>query len=974
MKNRVRGGRVVGLVFGVALLVGALGGGRAGAGEPPAEPLLRIEAGMHTAVINRIGVDAAGRWLVTASADKTARVWDAQTGQLLRVLRPPSGQGDEGKLFAVALSPDGQTVACGGWTGYEWDKSNSIYLFDRATGRLVRRLSALPNVIFHLTFSRDGQFLAATLGGKNGLRVWRASDGSSAGEDKDYGAASYGAAFAPDGRLATVCVDGFVRLYDRDFKRVAKERAPGGKQPFSLAWSPDGAKLAVGFIDSTAVNVLSGRDLSLLFAPDTSGVDNDNLGNVTFSADGRTLYAGGMWAKAGQRPIRAWSQGGRGSPQDVAASGDALMHLLPRPDGGVFFGAADPAFGYLDGAGQRTRLQGPPTADLRENHEGFRVAQDGSRVRFGFEVWGKSPAVLSVLDRKLELTEVATGLESPRLKAEGIEVTDWQGTTAPKLNGTAFKLQQYETSRRLAIAPDSQSFVLGTEWYVRAFDRTGKERWQVPAPGTAWGVNISGNGQLVLAAFADGTIRWYRLKDGQELLAFFPHADRKRWVLWTPEGYYDCSPGGEELIGWHVNNGKDAAADFFPAARFRETKYRPDVIAKVLDTLDTKEALRAANEESGRRREETELKQRTPPVVSILSPDDGAKLTASEVVVRYTVRTPSGEPVTGVRALVDGRAIDTARGIAVVAAGPVGVERQFTLTLPERDCEVAIIAENKFASSEPARVRVKWAGRPAPAGENVFKPKLYVLAVGVSAYAKEDLKLRFAAKDAKDFAAILQAQQGGLYREVTVKLLTDDKATKEDIMDGLEWLEKQTTSKDLGMLFLAGHGLNDANGTYYYLPQNADPEKLKRTCVAFSDVQTTLRNLAGKALFFVDTCHSGNLMGRQLASARRSVGAVDVNRLVNELSSAENGVVVFASSTGKQYSLENAAWGNGAFTKALVEGLGGKADVTNRKRITVTALDFYLAERVKELTGGQQTPVTTKPDTVPDFPIAVVRE
>ena len=60
-----------------------------------------------------------------------------------------------------------------------------------------------------------------------------------------------------------------------------------------------------------------------------------------------------------------------------------------------------------------------------------------------------------------------------------------------------------------------------------------------------------------VAAYADGTIRWHRLSDGKELLAFFPHKDKKRWVLWTPSGYYDASPGGEELIGWHVSNGKD---------------------------------------------------------------------------------------------------------------------------------------------------------------------------------------------------------------------------------------------------------------------------------------------------------------------------------------------------------------------------------------------------------------------------------
>jgi hypothetical protein len=66
------------------------------------------------------------------------------------------------------------------------------------------------------------------------------------------------------------------------------------------------------------------------------------------------------------------------------------------------------------------------------------------------------------------------------------------------------------------------------------------------------------------------------LRDGKELLAFFPHADRKGWVLWTSTGYYGASPGAEELIGWHVNRGRDAAAGFFPAARFRTTFFRPE--------------------------------------------------------------------------------------------------------------------------------------------------------------------------------------------------------------------------------------------------------------------------------------------------------------------------------------------------------------------------------------------------------------
>ncbi len=82
---------------------------------------------------------------------------------------------------------------------------------------------------------------------------------------------------------------------------------------------------------------------------------------------------------------------------------------------------------------------------------------------------------------------------------------------------------------------------------------------------------------------------------------------------------------------------------------------------------------------------------------------------------------------------------------------------------------------------------------------------------------------------------------------------------------------------------------------------------------------------------------------------------------------------MFASSTGRQFSLERPEWSNGAFTKALLEGLSGKADYTKKGKISINMLDLYLSERVKELTEGQQTPTTTKPQTIQDFPIAIVK-
>ncbi|OAD21544.1 repeat-containing protein, partial [Candidatus Thiomargarita nelsonii] len=154
--------------------------------EPTTKPILRIETGMHTAGINQIGVDAAERFLLTASEDKTLRLWDLHTGDLLKIYRVPIGAGPEGMLYSGTISPDGEWVAGAGWTGFEWDNNLSIYLFNRASGQLVKRLYGLEDVTFHLCFSPDGQYLGASLGGANGVRVWDTSDWNLIFKDMDY--------------------------------------------------------------------------------------------------------------------------------------------------------------------------------------------------------------------------------------------------------------------------------------------------------------------------------------------------------------------------------------------------------------------------------------------------------------------------------------------------------------------------------------------------------------------------------------------------------------------------------------------------------------------------------------------------------------------------------------------------------------------------------------------------------------------
>jgi uncharacterized caspase-like protein len=72
--------------------------------------------------------------------------------------------------------------------------------------------------------------------------------------------------------------------------------------------------------------------------------------------------------------------------------------------------------------------------------------------------------------------------------------------------------------------------------------------------------------------------------------------------------------------------------------------------------------------------------------------------------------------------------------------------------------------------------------------------------------------------------------------------------------------------------------------------------------------------------------------------------------VLNDLKNADHGVVVFVSSSGKQFSLEKPEWENGAFTKALLEGLNGKADLFGKGAVTDATLDAYISNRATQFT------------------------
>lgn len=920
-------------------------------------------------MINRISTDGRGRYLLTCSGDKTAKLWDITSGELLRTFRPPIGDGNEGKLFAGALSPDGRSVAVGGWTSKD-GLSNNIYIFDANSGLLLQRIIRLPNVILDLEYSPDGKYLAAALGGSNGFRIYRSNGYALQAQDDDYGGDSYNLAFDAWGRLATVSYDGYLRLYDNQFKLIKKIATKAGKEPFSLAFSPDASLLVVGYEDSPIIQVFDATTLEFRFTPKSSAeIEPGGLDILAFSSDGSQLAAGGFYKfKKGEtwwRQIRIWNQSGKGSYTDYDGGTNSIVDIKPLPGGGFVFGGTQPDWGIIDPAtGRRSRYQCAETFSYNAiDNSHFRLSTGGTEV--GLTPLGLSPVRFSLTGRHLSRT--ASSQPSYTAERNALVVTDWQNHFDPKLNGKALTfLQKYERCRSVDVATGGQGIIFGTERNVCCTDAKGQLRWSQSTQDVAWCVKVDEYNQVVAAALGDGTIRWYRFRDGQPLLSLYLHPEGERWVLWTPSGYYDCSPGAESLIGWHVNNGPDKAANYYPIARLRETYYRPDVVDLILETLDEAAALQDANAKNNRRSTTRSVSDELPPIVRILSPASETETGQTTVTIAYTIESPKGENVTGLRIAVDGRPVATPRGLK-----PINQRLEAQVTIPAGDCTVSVIAENRFGASEAASVRLRWKGtvKQESAGVDV-RPSLYVLAVGVSDYAHASIEdLSYAGKDAADFEALIKKQEGLLYKSVKTKLLVGPNASKDNILDGLDWLQRQTTSRDVAMLFFAGHGVDDNSGNFYYLPHNADPEALRRTCLIKAEVQTTVASVAGKIIVFMDACHSGNLM----KEIRRSALPPDVVGVINELVSAENGAVVFSSATSRQYALEDAKWQNGAFTEALLEGLSGKGKAPGSDKITIKTLDAYVSERVKALTNGQQAPTTLYPVNVPDFPIGIVK-
>ena len=216
----------------------------------------------------------------------------------------------------------------------------------------------------------------------------------------------------------------------------------------------------------------------------------------------------------------------------------------------------------------------------------------------------------------------------------------------------------------------------------------------------------------------------------------------------------------------------------------------------------------------------------------------------------------------------------------------------------------------------------------------------WALIVGIDAYEQWP-KLQYAVNDAKAVKNELVDHYG--FAEDHVIVLTDQEATRNGILAAFETRLAQAVRKDDRLLvFFAGHGatrqLSSGRNLGYIIPSDSDPGQIAATAIPMTEIQNIAEGLVAKHILFVmDACYSGLGLTRGGMASSRNFLTDNARRVGRQMLTAGGADQMVADSGPNGHSV---------FTWAVLQGLGGKADLNGDGIVTATELAAYVAPAV----------------------------
>ena len=254
MRLSIAGGVAV-LLMIVAIV--AFSGGSGGSGQR----LLTLSG--HSGAVTALAFAPGGRTLVSGSADKSLKIWDAVSGQVLKTLT-----GDTDTISTVAFLSSGKRIVSGSF-------DRTIIIWDAATGEAIRSLRSdqtysweVPPAMWSVTTSPDGTRIVSGSADGN-IRIWSATTGELLRVLRGHSDGVTSVAYFPSGKaLVSGSKDGTVRIWDADTWQNLQLFTNQAGAVFSVAVAPSGKRIAAsGAASSIAIwNVDTGQQTRTLTA------------------------------------------------------------------------------------------------------------------------------------------------------------------------------------------------------------------------------------------------------------------------------------------------------------------------------------------------------------------------------------------------------------------------------------------------------------------------------------------------------------------------------------------------------------------------------------------------------------------------------------------------------------------------------------------------------------------------------------
>ncbi len=448
----------------------------------------------HNALVNNVIYSPDGKRIATASADKTAKIWDAKTGELLLTLK---GHTDE--VWGISYSPDGKRLATS-----SLDKT--VKVWDAISGKEQFTLSGFPEDGISVKFSPDGTRLVAT-SYDNIAKIWDAASGKELLAFAIQDSKVYDVAFSPDGkRIATCSADGIVRVLEassgKEFLAIPVEGVP---LLLSIIYSPDGMRIAAagGDTQHPIAVVLDAANGKVLLSG--SFGHTNALDAIAFSPDG-TLVA----TVADDQKAKIWDSTTGQVLTTLSGHASTILNLAFSPDGTRLATAS------WDGTARIWDLTPPaealfiPFANTATNtwSEYLSYSPDGTNI------------LTDYTDGNARIWEAATGKELMQLDGPALYTA-------------------YSADGKLAASGNLDKTVI--IWDAQ----TGKKRNTLLGHTAAvYQIAFSPDGTRLASTSSDGTVIIWDLASGKALLTLHGDEDVLASVAYSPDGKYLVAGGG----------------------------------------------------------------------------------------------------------------------------------------------------------------------------------------------------------------------------------------------------------------------------------------------------------------------------------------------------------------------------------------------------------------------------------------------